>query len=147
MAKCFHFSETGIPLRTLLLGDSLIKGLSRYSEVWNQFFGKEVINCGIGGDKVEHVLWRTENMNIPTNIKDTFILCGTNNIDRNTPEEIANGLICSAINIAKLFKHTKIYIIGLLPRDLQESTRRENIRKVNSLLQQNCTSLCFNQTI
>ena len=30
---------------TLLLGDSIIKGLSRYPEVWENFFAKTDVNC------------------------------------------------------------------------------------------------------
>ena len=39
-------------IQTVLLGDSLIQGLSRYTKVWNLFFGKDTLNCGIRGDKV-----------------------------------------------------------------------------------------------
>ena len=44
-------------LQTILLGDSLIKGLSRYNDIWENFFGTRTLNCGIGGDKTENILW------------------------------------------------------------------------------------------
>ena len=40
----------------MLLGDSIAAGLSRYKKVWNNFFPKE-LNFGIGGDKIQHILW------------------------------------------------------------------------------------------
>ena len=40
-----------------LLGDSIIKGLSRYIKVWKNLFNQyEAINGGIGGDKTQNVL-------------------------------------------------------------------------------------------
>ena len=44
-------------IQTVLLGDSLIQGLSRYTKVWDSLFGKNTLNCDIRGDKVENVLW------------------------------------------------------------------------------------------
>ena len=48
---------------TTLIGDSLIAGLARYSKVWNKFFKLlNAFNCGIGGDRVQHVLWRAQDL-------------------------------------------------------------------------------------
>ena len=34
-------------------------GLHRYYKIWNKFFKPiDALNCGIGGDKVQNVLWR-----------------------------------------------------------------------------------------
>ena len=42
---------------TLLIGDSIIAGLSRYSNIWKRYFKPlYAINCGIGGDRMENVL-------------------------------------------------------------------------------------------
>ena len=40
-------------LSTLTIGDSIAKGLRRYIDVWDRYFGK---NLDIGGDKVEDVI-------------------------------------------------------------------------------------------
>ena len=129
-------------LQTLLIGDSIVKGLNRYSDIWEEFFGKSTINCGIGGE-TQHILWRAENLLLPINIKKVFIHGGTNNIDRNTPDDIANGLICCAVCIAMNNSHTNIYITGLIPRDLYKTPRRVNITKVNNLLKQKYSTLCY----
>ena len=42
-----------------LIGDSIVSGLQRYPDVWNELFTPlGAINLGIGGDKVENLLWR-----------------------------------------------------------------------------------------
>ena len=44
---------------TLLIGDYIIAGLSRYSNIWKGYFKpSNAINCGIVGDRVENILWR-----------------------------------------------------------------------------------------
>ena len=44
---------------TLVLGDSIVAGLSRYPNVWNEYFAQiNVLNLGIGGDRVENALWQ-----------------------------------------------------------------------------------------
>ena len=43
---------------TLLIGDSIIAGPSRYKNVWKKYFQPfNTADCGIGGDKVQNVLW------------------------------------------------------------------------------------------
>ena len=38
-------------LNTLLLGDSIVVGISRYPNVWNEYFTPiNMLNLGIGGD-------------------------------------------------------------------------------------------------
>lgn len=46
---------------TLLIGESMAKCLSRYTDVWDRYFGKHNVNLRIGWDKVEDVIWRIRN--------------------------------------------------------------------------------------
>ena len=40
------------------IGDSLIVSLTHYSKFWNKIFKPlNSLNCGIAGDRVQHVLW------------------------------------------------------------------------------------------
>ena len=128
-------------IHTILLGDSIINGLSRYNKVWKNFFGSDTMNCGIGGDKVENILWRAENLNLPSHIKNVIIHCGTNNLHKNTSEEIADGLMCTALTITKEINNTKVFITGLLPRDHKGSHLRSKIKAVNDLILRKCSSL------
>ena len=47
----------------LLIGDSMIAGLSCYSNVWDRYFKLlNAINCSIGGDRVQNILWLCQNL-------------------------------------------------------------------------------------
>ena len=64
-----------------LFGASIINGLQRYNDVWDNFFAPlGAINLGIGGDKVQHSLWRLEDLELPPSVDFLFLHCGTNNI-------------------------------------------------------------------
>ena len=42
---------------TLLLGDSIVAGLSRYLDIWNEYFAMiNLLNLGIRGDRIENFL-------------------------------------------------------------------------------------------
>ena len=60
-------------IQTVLLGNSLIQGISRYTKVWNSFFRKDTLNCGIQGDKVKNLLSRAEKLEFPPAIRQ--IVC------------------------------------------------------------------------
>ena len=104
---------------------------------WNSFFGKDTLNCGIRGDKVENLLWRAEKLECPPAIRQIVIHCGTNNIEENTPNDVANGLPCSAQKNSV----TNVYITRLLPREFRETHKRNKIKKVNKLIREKCSSI------
>ena len=123
----------------LLIGDSIVKGVFRYKTVWKKYFELfEALNFGIGGDKTQNVLWRIINGNLPRDLKVAVIHCGTNNIDRNTPVEIKDGIVSIVEALCKIRPNIKIIITGLLPRDVFLSKRREDIVLVNNLLERWC---------
>ena len=123
----------------LLLGDSIINGLTRYDSVWREFFKPyKAINCGISGDKTQHVLWRTIDMSIPCTVRFIVINVGTNNIDSDHPREICEGIMRIAHKLRKKSSNAKIIVTGLLPRDLYWSERRKKIIDVNHQLKYCC---------
>ena len=76
---CFLLNSKSF--KSILIGDSLMAGLHRYSKIWNNFFKPiDALKCGIGGDKVQNVLWRVQNLPISSSLKNAVILCGTNNL-------------------------------------------------------------------
>ena len=79
-------------VKTLLLGDSIIKGLNRYNGTWDRYFPNS-FNFGISGDRSENVLWRALNLPGMSYLKNVIILCGTNNICIDSPHDIAQCLI------------------------------------------------------
>ena len=132
------------PSKVILIGDSLISNLSRYPDVWKNYFSiHNTLNFGIQGDKIQNILWRLNNLNFSKNcsIKYVFILGGTNNVDHNSPEEIANGLITSGVSAQAQCQNAKVVIIPLLPRDTKNSLRLVNINVINTLLLSKCRNI------
>ena len=125
--------------KTLLIGDSLIAGLSRYPNIWKKYFiPLNALNCGIGGDKIENVLWRTNNLPTSRSIQNTIILCGTNNIQRNSTEDIVDGISDIIQSLQRKYVHSNIIVCGLLPRDEIWSVNRIYIDEINESLFHKC---------
>ena len=131
----------------LLIGDSLISSINRYQDVWSEYFSKHnTLNFVLPEDKTQNLLWRIKKLKFPSNstlscifIYCIFILCGRNNMDHNSPEEIVSGLSTSGISVQTQFHLTKAVIIPLLPFDKKLSLRRRNINIINSLLESECS--------
>ena len=70
-------SMTIVNYSTLLIGDSIITGLSRYSNIWKRYFQPlNAINCGMGGDRVQNTLWRCHNLPSSRHPQNAVIMCG-----------------------------------------------------------------------
>ena len=79
----FHVNHDNID--SIIIGDSIVAGLTRYNNVWKNLFGNGFINLSIRGDRVERVLWGVRDMVFPPRLKNVVILCGTNNINKDPP--------------------------------------------------------------
>ena len=93
------------------------------------------MNCGIGGNRTQHVLWRALNLPVSPNLKKTFyVLCETNNLLLDSPEDIVDGIL----EIARLFKTSytcvNVVICGMLPGDDSWSVNWVSIKEVNQVL-------------
>ena len=120
----------------LLIGDSIVSGLSRCRKVWSKYFEPHrALNFGIGGDRTQNVLWRLQNGEIPKNLQTAIIHFGTNNIDQNDPEDIKTAILSIAYFILVKKPQADIIITGLLPRDKEISHRRKRIQIVNKKLE------------
>ena len=125
----------------LLVGDSLVNGLARYHRVWSKYFEPlRALNFGVGGDRTQHVLWRIENGEIPLNPQVAFVHCGTNNLDRDNPAEIRDGIASIVYTIQEKRPNANFIVSGLLPRDQEISSRRDKIKLVNQKLREWCRS-------
>ena len=125
----------------LLIADSLVNGLARYHRVWSKYFKPlRALNFGVGGDRTQHVLWRIENGEIPLNLQVAFVHCGTNNLDRDNPDEIRDGIASIVYTIQERKPNANFIVSGLLPRDQETSFRRDKIKLVNQKLRKWCQS-------
>ena len=130
---CFKIKDS--KPNTLLLGDSIVAGLSRYPNVWNDYFAQiNALNLGIGGDHVENVLWRAIDLPLPPSVKNVVILCGTNNISIHTTRDIADCIISIGSILQKKSSGINISICGLMPRDEGWLVNRVLINEVNEIL-------------
>ena len=59
--------------RIAFTGDSIIAGIARYPDVQRRYF-QTINNLGIGGDRAEHVLWRTDDGGLPVSAC-AFVIC------------------------------------------------------------------------
>ena len=126
---------------TILIGDSIIKKLSFYKNVWINHFGlNNNVNCGIGGDSVENVLWRVCDFTIPKSVDYVVLLCGTNNLTKNSPVEIVNGILAIGKNIVERQLDISVIISGILPRDSALSNKRNYIDYINYYLESFCSN-------
>ena len=49
--------------KTIIIGDSIAAGLNRYRSVWAKYLeALKTLNCDIGGDRVQNVLWQAQNL-------------------------------------------------------------------------------------
>ena len=80
------------------------------------------LNSGIPGDK-QNLVWMIKDLAFLSNstLSYIFVLCGTNNIDHNSPEEIVSGLNSSGVSTQAQCHRGKVLIISLLPRDTKFS--------------------------
>ena len=103
---------------TLLIGDSIIAGLPRYSNILKRYFKLlNAINCGIGGDRVENILWRCKNLPSSPNLQNSVIMCGTNSIQHNSVEDIVDGIVEIAVSLRRIYHPIAMFVCGLFPRD------------------------------
>ena len=99
------------------------------------------INCGIGGDRTQHVLWRAEHLSLPDYVGVVVLLCGTNNIKHDLPHDIAHGVISCGTRLKEKHPHLTVIVVGILPRDGPTSKRRSKIQQTNDVLKM----VCWNQ--
>ncbi|XP_018332473.1 platelet-activating factor acetylhydrolase IB subunit beta homolog [Agrilus planipennis] len=117
------------------IGDSIIERIQT-SSLWKEKISKfKCVNYGIGGDRVENVLWRVENGELDFNckIKVVVLHLGTNNISQSV-EEISEGIVNLVEIITKKLDDVTILFPTLLPKGQFPNRGRETNQKVNELL-------------
>ena len=119
-------SLIGNRFKTIIIGDSIAAGLNRYRSVWTKCLEplKTQTFC-IGGDRVQNVLWRVQNLPVISSLKNVVILCETNNFFQDSPEDIADGVIEIAETLYSLVMPAGLLIGYLLKRSTEFS--RKNV--------------------
>jgi platelet-activating factor acetylhydrolase IB subunit beta/gamma len=110
-------------IQVVFLGDSLTRRWEDNPALWDRYFsGCHAANFGVGGDCLENIKWRILNGELDGILpKIILLLAGTNNLDRDSEEAIVDGIREIAEIIRRKLKHTKLVVLGLLPRNINET--------------------------
>ena len=88
----------------------------------------------MGGDSVQNILWRCQNLPSSPHLHTVVIMCGTNNIQHNSVKDIVDGIVEIALSLRRKYHPIAIFFYGLLPRDNNWSINRIYIDKINNFL-------------
>ncbi len=127
-----------IDLQLVFLGDSLTRRWEDNIDLWNKYFSAHhAANFGVGGDCLENIKWRILNGELDgINPKVVIVLAGTNNLDKDSEEAIVSGIQEIVEIIQSKLRNTKIVVLGLLPRNMNETgvNYAQKIARINSQL-------------
>ena len=129
--------------RVIVLGDSIVEGLGRYPDVWDLLKPFNTVNCGIGGDSIQNLLWRVDHLSLPVSLRVAVLLCGTNNMQHDEPKDIAEGVIACGSKLVEKDPQLHVVITGILPRYQFPSERRNRIQQTNYMLKSKCWTKGF----
>ena len=119
-------------LYTIIIWESTAAGLNRYGSVCMKYLEPlKTLNCGIGGDRVQNVLWRVQNLPVISSLKNVVILCGTNNLLQDSSEDITDGIVEITQWFQSSYNSINIAIVGILPHDASWSISQVLIKEVN----------------
>ena len=129
---------------TIIIGDLIAAGLNRYRSVCTKHLEPlKTLNCGIGGDRVQNVLWWAQNPPVMSSLKDVVILCETNNLFQDSPTDIADGIVDIAQTFQSSYNSINIAIGRILRRDASWSINRVLIKEIKQVLKAKCSKSFF----
>ena len=65
-------------------------------------------------------------------------MCGTNNIQHDSIEDITGGIIDISSQLRRIYKNSNVIVCGLFPRDESWSVNRVYIKELNEYLRHKC---------
>ncbi|MDR3402624.1 MAG: GDSL-type esterase/lipase family protein [Chthoniobacter sp.] len=106
------------------------------NDVWEQHYGRRnAANLGFGYDFVENTLWRLQHGELDgAAAKAVVIHIGTNNVSRNTPEEIAAGIRAICAEVHQRQPGAKTVLMAIFPRGPKPDATRAKLEATNKLL-------------
>lgn len=125
----------------LFQGDSITEGWKRPGSgagVWARRYAKLRAACfGIGGDRTEHVLWRLRRGEVDgLSPKLIVLMIGTNNLGRDTAEQVAEGVLAVAAELRARCPQARLLLLGIFPRaERPDDPLRVKLTEVNQRLQ------------
>jgi lysophospholipase L1-like esterase len=142
-AACVALMKSRQP-EIVMLGDSIthfwggepVGGRRTGADVWDRFFANHtVVNLGFGWDRTENVLWRLTHGEFDhANPTVVVVMIGTNNMDLNTPDEIAAGISAICEELHRRAPAAHILLLGIFPRGASPDATRQKVASVNERL-------------
>lgn len=104
--------------------------------VWEKYYGhRNAANLGFGYDYTENALWRIQNGELDGAAATVVVLnIGTNNVKKNSTEEIVEGVKAVLAEIRRSKPSAKILLLGIYPRGAKPDATREKLASVNAAL-------------
>ena len=107
--------------KLLFLGDSITQQWQHEEyglPIWQQYYGDDfAFNMGFSGDKTQHLLWRIENGELNGISPDvTVLMIGTNNVEDDSAEDIAQGINLIIEQVQLKLPKTKLIVHRIFSR-------------------------------
>lgn len=105
-------------------------------DVWEKYYGtRNATNLGFGYDYTENTIWRLQHGELDgAAAKAIVVNIGTNNMGKNTPEEIVAGVKTVLTEVRRSQPAAKVLLLGIYPRGSKPDATREKVAKTNTLL-------------
>ncbi len=124
------------------IGDSITEGWAGAGkDAWtNVWAPRHAVNCGIGGDRTQHVLGRLDNglmdaLAAPNNnIKWVVLMIGTNNTGDDSAEDITAGIHAILHKLHHHLPNAQIALFAVFPRGQFPNPARDKINAINARL-------------
>ena len=115
----YQATQCSIPTKNnIILGDSHVERLLRLPSLPPQL--GTFINAGVGGDKLQHVIWRATHGCMPVNVEKVLIVAGSNNLRPNSSvkecKELADTIIQCVSDLLLTNSNIMVAVVGILPR-------------------------------
>lgn len=91
---------------------------TRGKAAWDQHYGKlKAVDFGISGDRTENLLWRLQQGQVSgMDPKLIVLMIGTNNIARDSADQIAAGIKAIVGEYLQRCPHSHLLLLGIFPR-------------------------------
>ena len=103
---------------THMWGGEPLSSIARGTDSWDELFKpRNTVNMGFGYDKTENVLWRIYHDELDGFVaKQIFMMIGTNNIGRDSINEIVQNIKLLTSAIHERQPKAQLFIVGIFPR-------------------------------
>ena len=103
-------------IQIVFYGDSITRGWQEENgiKVWNEFYGNlSAVDYGIPADRTEHLVYRIRSGEVKgLQPKVVVVKIGTNNMDFNTPDEIAKEVKAVIDSLHHEIPNIKVFLFG-----------------------------------